>query len=119
MEYGLYLRPATPQRFILEDYLSSMEKVEPYLKENICFAHYGMYKNADEVLKTAKKQLKLWVKVIDENKDNGMDDIIKSLLESDETFSLYYNLDSAMQIREKYFAINSIEGIMKYLEYKN
>jgi glyoxylase-like metal-dependent hydrolase (beta-lactamase superfamily II) len=118
MDNHLYLRPATPHRFILEDYLSSMNKVRPYLKDNICFAHYGMYNNADNVLGAAKNQLQLWVKIINENRIKSMDEIIISLLQNDETFSLYHNLEPAMQARERHFAVNSIEGILKYLEKK-
>jgi glyoxylase-like metal-dependent hydrolase (beta-lactamase superfamily II) len=119
LDSGLYLRPATPHRFILEDYLRSMDKVEPYLKKNICFAHYGLYDNPREVLNTSKAQLKLWVTIINENKDKDMDEIIRSLLENDKTFRLYHDLDAAMQTREKHFAINSIEGILRYLDVKN
>jgi hypothetical protein len=89
------------------------------LKKNICFAHYGLYDNPREVLNTSKAQLKLWVTIINENKDKDMDEIIRSLLENDKTFRLYHDLDAAMQTREKHFAVNSIEGILRYLDVKN
>lgn len=117
MKNGLYLRPATPHRFELEDYLNSMKSVEPYLKPNMCFAHYGIGNDPKRILKTSRKQLQLWMNVIDENIENqNMDQIFKELLENDDIFALYNQLDRKMRKREKHFSINSIQGIMKYLE---
>jgi len=120
---ALYLRPATPHRFIFEDYLRSMELVEPYLKPTICFAHYATAENPKLVLKTARDQLTLWVKIIteykEENEDNSdKNEIIELLLENDNTFKLYHELDAQMQAREFTFSINSIDGILGYLETK-
>jgi glyoxylase-like metal-dependent hydrolase (beta-lactamase superfamily II) len=116
MDNGLYLRPATPHRFKLEDYLNSMDLVEDHLQENICFAHYGIANNPKLVLKTARNQLRLWVKIIKENKDRkDLDEIFRVLLENDENFIGFNNLNPEMKIRERYFSINSIEGILEYL----
>jgi len=114
---GLYLRPATPHRFILEDYLKSMELVESHLKETVCFAHYGSAKNPKLILETAREQLKLWVKIIEEYKDEkNVDKIIKVLLENDEVYAIYNEFEPNMKQRESEFSINSINGIMKYLK---
>ena len=119
MYQGLYLRPATPQRFILDDYLESMKLVERELTDTICFAHYGMANNSRIILDTAKKQLKLWVQVINENRDNfDMEELIEILLDNDKTFALFDDLDPKMQAREKHFSINSIEGMLEYLDSK-
>jgi glyoxylase-like metal-dependent hydrolase (beta-lactamase superfamily II) len=119
MDIDLYLRPATPHRFILKDYLNSMELVEPELQNTICFAHYGSTGNPKKVLMTARDQLKLWVKIIEENLETqNMVKIFNQLLENDEVFGLYNKLDEKMKIREKTFSINSVDGIMKYLKSK-
>jgi glyoxylase-like metal-dependent hydrolase (beta-lactamase superfamily II) len=117
MEEGLYLRPATPHRFVLEDYLTSMEIVEPYLKQKICFAHYNFAEDSKLILKTARDQLKLWVKIIEENKqESDYNNIINILLEKDEVFELFNLLDKEIQNREIEFSKNSIIGILKYIE---
>jgi glyoxylase-like metal-dependent hydrolase (beta-lactamase superfamily II) len=64
MDNGLYLRPATPHRFIFEEYMNSFKLVESELRNTICFAHYGLAKNPKKVLTTARDQLILWVKII-------------------------------------------------------
>ena len=125
MDSGLYLRPATPHRFILEDYLSSMAFAQKYLDKIVCFAHYGQNPNLEQVLSTAKEQLMLWVKIIREYKnevsgkkrDNyNLDAIIDELLRNDKTFSKLLELDEKMQNREMEFSKNSIWGILKYIE---
>ena len=117
LQTGLYLRPATPHRFILEEYLVSMDLVEPLLKDTICFAHYGMANNSKLILKTARRQLQLWVEIIQEQMETQeMDEMLNVLLENDPTFARYHELDRGMQEREWHFSINSIHGIMKYIE---
>ena len=118
-ESGLYLRPATPYRFILDDYLASMNKVEEHLRETICFAHYNSATDPELILGTARNQLKLWVKIIDENKEcHDMEKIIDALLQNDDIFAQYNSFSSDLQEREREFSINSINGILKYLETK-
>ncbi len=121
MKSGLYLRPATPHRFILEDYLASMAKIEKYLdpKTTVCFAHYGTANNSKHVLICARDQLKLWVKIIREHKDKkNTQELIEILLEVDPIFRRYKELDLQMQKREWHFSVNSIMGIIKYIEEK-
>jgi glyoxylase-like metal-dependent hydrolase (beta-lactamase superfamily II) len=118
-ESGLYLRPATPHRFILEDYLMSMDSVAEKLRDTICFAHYGSENKPKQVLNTAREQLQLWLEIIDRNrKNNELVDLVKILLEEDPILSKYQEFDEAMQKREWTFAINSISGILRYLETK-
>jgi glyoxylase-like metal-dependent hydrolase (beta-lactamase superfamily II) len=117
-DQGLYLRPATPQRFILEDYLTSMELVEPYLTDTICFAHYGSIGNSKTVLATARKQLQLWVRTIDEHREmRDMDALMRLLMEKDGSYVLYQSFEPDTQNREREFSINSIKGILEYLEF--
>jgi glyoxylase-like metal-dependent hydrolase (beta-lactamase superfamily II) len=117
VDHGLYLRPATPHRFELEEYLNSMDLVEKYLKNTICFAHYGTTNNPSQILQAARKQLQLWVEIIDKTREaQDMYLIINSLLDNDEVFARFNNLDIYMRAREWNFAVNSISGILKYLE---
>ena len=100
-----------------EDYLNSMNLVKQYLKPSICFAHYGIAGKPMQLLNTAKEQLKLWVQIIEENKDEiKIDKIIKILLEKDKIFKLFRYLDTDMQNRELEFSRDSILGIQNYIK---
>ena len=114
----LYLRPATPHRFVLEDYLTSMDRVENFLGQKICFAHYGSNEDPGDILNTARSQLKLWVRLIDENRDKKIDDIIVILLTEDKIFGRLPKLTPVIQKREIHFVRNSIAGILSYLRSK-
>ncbi len=117
LENELYLRPATPSRFVLEDYLTSMDRVEKFLRKKICFAHYGSEDTGD-ILNTARSQLRLWVRLIDENRDRELDEILVVLLTEDKIFSRLGKLSPVLQKREVHFVRNSISGILEYLRSK-
>ncbi len=114
----LYLRPATPSRFVLEDYLTSMHNLEKYLRPNICFAHYGLRQDPTDILSTARSQLKLWVRIIDENRDKELDEILIILLTEDKIFGRLGKLPPLIQKREIHFVRNSILGMLEYLRSK-
>ena len=119
LENELYLRPATPPRFVLEDYLASMEEVEPHLRKEICFAHYGRSREPERILKAAMDQLKLWVRLVSENRsEKDIDDILVVLLREDELSQRITKIPYMLRKRELRFARNSIEGILRYLESK-
>jgi glyoxylase-like metal-dependent hydrolase (beta-lactamase superfamily II) len=114
---GIYLRPATPHRFIFEEYLKSLDLVEQYLTDKICFAHYGQSGNSTQILRTARNQLQKWVRIIAENGNKtDFDEIIGVLLEQDEIYSKFNDFDKNLKAREHEFSINSIRGILRYLE---
>jgi len=117
MAEGLYLRPATPPRFVLKEYIESMEKVVPHLREKMCFAHYGIYHDAKEVLVSSREQLRTWVEVIDEKRESSdVSKIIDALIEKDELYARFRYLEPSIQKREKNFSEQSIRGIIQYLE---
>jgi len=117
MEDELYLRPATPHRFVLEDYLSSMDLLEKHLRPTICFAHHGSHADPETIIKKARAQLQLWVSIIDEHRANKTPaEIVKVLLREDELLKGIVKLSPTLVRRELHFSENSVCGIIKYLE---
>lgn len=113
---GIYLRPATPPVFVLEDFLNAMDAVDPYVNRRICFAHYGFSEAGKTILKMARQQLQLWVNVIAAYRGGSdMERIIQDLSDSDPVFARKSQLPPPLYEREIYFSVNSIRGILKYL----
>lgn len=116
LDHLIYLRPATPPIFVLEDFLRSMDAVAPYVNRRICFSHYGDCNEGEQVLKMAGQQLRRWVDVIARHKDDpDMDRIIEDLSVKDPVFARKKMLPPPLYKREMYFAVNSVQGILRYL----
>ena len=118
-----YLRPATPPRFIYEVADESLKTLEKLGSKRVCFGHFGFKRDSAEIVKKARKQLKLWIDVVydiackrDFKEEN---EIIfqakKELLERDRIFSKFYLLDDDIKKREDYFIENSLRGILDYV----
>lgn len=113
---SIYLRPATPPKFVLEDYEASMDQVAPYMNRQICFSHHGSYPDGEEILKTAKKQLALWVAVVKNHVNSSdMEAIIEDLTANDPVYARKKQLEPKLLQREIYFSQNSVKGILQYL----
>ena len=119
LERSFYLRPATPPRFVMADFIESMDKIRPYADRKLCFGHYGSYPNGLEILDVAIKQLELWVDVIRSHMDQPDNDVIfRQLVKEDPVFSRISLLPERQYQREVYFVGNSIKGISGYLRGK-
>jgi glyoxylase-like metal-dependent hydrolase (beta-lactamase superfamily II) len=116
---GIYLRPATPPKFKLETSLSSLEKVIEMAPQTICFGHYGHHHDALSMLRLGREQLRLWTEVLKEHHGHGAADsperLMEDLLKRDTYFANYLCLERDIRKREEYFVMNSIRGIMDYL----
>ena len=120
LDNSIYLRPATPPVFVLEDFLQSMDAVAPYMDRQVCFSHYGVCHDGTEIVRIAKQQLLLWVDVISKygdnpNMDQTMDRIIDDLSDKDPVFARKSLLPTELYKREMHFTVNSIKGIFGYL----
>jgi len=120
LDHGFYLRPATPPVFVLDDFLQSMDAVAPYMDRRVCFSHYGSCNNGREVIQAARQQLLLWVDVIRKyldspDQDQVMDRMIDDLSDKDPVFARKALLPKELYKREMHFFINSIKGILQYL----
>lgn len=112
----VYLRPATPPRFIADAFFKSMDEIAPYIHRTLRFAHYGSHSDGPEILRLARKQLQLWIDVIrDHLADPDMEAIIKDLTARDPLYRQLHELPPAIYDRECYFTRNSINGILGYL----
>ncbi len=103
-----YLRPATPPKFVLDTYVSSINKSISLGDFSVCFAHFGLYEDGVSILKDHIKQIKLWcdeVKALmdsypDKEKEFLFKEAKKVLLEKDPLFALYNELDDDIKERE-------------------
>jgi len=111
-----YLRPATPPRFIFEEYRASMDRVGPYVDRALCFGHYGTYPHGAEIFDISGRQLKLWVDVIRRHRASpDIDVIVEALAAADPVFSRITLLSERQYRRERYFIGNTIRGILEYV----
>ncbi|MBC2715782.1 MAG: MBL fold metallo-hydrolase [Desulfobacteraceae bacterium] len=115
LDNSIYLRPATPPVFVLDDFLRSMDAVAPYMDRRVCFSHYGTCTDGVEVMKVARQQLLLWVDVIGRHMDDpDMDQVIDDLSDKDPVFARKALLATELYKREMHFSVNSIKGILQY-----
>lgn len=121
VDSGIYMRPATPPRFILEVALESIERVMALGPRYLIFAHYGLVEPAMEYLEIGHKQLLLWVEgvksVAAQGVDEGMENrLFDWLVEHDPVYRRINQLPSAVFARERYFLKNTMNGMLGYLK---
>jgi glyoxylase-like metal-dependent hydrolase (beta-lactamase superfamily II) len=120
----LYLRPATPPRFFLEQALASIDTLaalepEPRL---VAFAHHGSRPGARAIAGAAREQLLRWVAVARELLRDGEHDLeprfFARLMELDPLYGQgrFDELDEDFQPRERHYLANTLLGIREYLE---
>lgn len=118
--HGIYMRPATPPRFILEVAVNSLQRMIDLQPRYLVIAHYGLVEPADDYLKIGLNQLKLWVKGIAElfDKDGEIqeDKIYLWLQKHDKNYRNQEQLAPDIRARERFFLGNSIRGISEYVE---
>jgi glyoxylase-like metal-dependent hydrolase (beta-lactamase superfamily II) len=117
---AIYLRPATPPRFILEEAVGSVDRLLETEPQKICYAHSGMHPEAKKMLRVYRDQLFLWEEVIRgqmgrSSEENLMEDCIRALLRKDPLFRNFEHMEEGDQKRELYFTENSIRGYVEYL----
>ncbi len=116
---GIYLRPATPPRFILEVALDSLQRMIELQPRYLVIAHYGLVEPAVDYLQIASKQLTLWVKgiaLLNSRKENPSEqEIFDWLQQHDEHYRNQEQLDADIRSRERYFLGNSIRGMSDYV----
>jgi glyoxylase-like metal-dependent hydrolase (beta-lactamase superfamily II) len=120
----LYLRPATPPKFFLEQALESLDEIlalerEPRLT---VFAHYGVQEGAFFYAVSAREQLKLWVdtvsELVAESTANLQQRLFDRLMEIDPLYGQgrFEDLDEDIQQRERSFLKNTLDGILGYIK---
>ena len=116
---GIYMRPATPPKFILEIALDSVQRMIDLQPRYLVIAHYGLVEPAVEYLKIGREQLNLWVKGAAKHIDLETEDFKKKtfdwLMANDLYFQNIDQLDEDIRARERYFLDNSLRGMNEYV----
>lgn len=116
---AIYIRPATPPRFMLGVALDSIDRMMALKPRRMVFAHYGQVDTAMEHLRIARNQLNLWVRGVASigggDEAGRMEAIIAWLLENDEVFANMNLIPPDIAVRERYFLGNTLKGMMEYV----
>lgn len=116
---GIYMRPATPPRFILEVALDALERMIALAPQRMVFAHYGLVDNALRHLRIGRDQLKLWVRgaaaVAGLDPAKRVAAFTAWLLARDAHFARLDQLPADLQQREREFIGNSLRGMSDYV----
>ncbi|MDH3997239.1 MAG: MBL fold metallo-hydrolase [Desulfuromonadales bacterium] len=120
---GIYMRPATPPRFVKQVALDSIDKMLALQPKRMVFAHYGMVEDAVEHLKIAQQQLTLWlqgVKEVSELEPAAQEKAFyRWLLANDRVFANIKQLEPDLFERERIFLNNSLRGMLEYIASTN
>ena len=115
-----YLRIATPPRFIYEVYKNSLQKAAQLTAKYICFGHHGMREDAEQIFLDAQDQLELWMQIIKKHTESVKAfqelSVFEELVQTDPALNIFPKLDDDIQLREKYFCLNSIRGMHEYFK---
>ncbi|GAA3243251.1 MBL fold metallo-hydrolase [Actinocorallia longicatena] len=125
---GLYIpetaeiRPATPPPdFDLETAVASLDRFRELQPTRLLFAHYGPVSDVPLTLDRSEEELRLWVELVSEANDAGLDLDHAVAMVEDRTAGRYksYAPDADPALREKYEVLNStannVAGIMHSL----
>ena len=117
---GIYMRPATPPRFLLDVALDSLDRMIALGPRRMVFGHYGLSDAALEHLLIARHQLLLWVRgvvetaSIEPSQREGQ--LLAWLMENDAIYRSGIQLPSDIRARERYFIGNTLRGMIGYVE---
>lgn len=119
VENGIYLRPATPPKFLLEVARTSIEQMLALKPRRMVFAHYGLVETAMDHLAIARDQLDLWVDGVRRLQGTADDDFeaafFRWLLDHDPSFRTFEQLPADIRQRERQFLGNSLRGMQEYV----
>ncbi|MCP4606621.1 MAG: MBL fold metallo-hydrolase [Proteobacteria bacterium] len=119
-----YLRPATPPKFILDEALSSLDRLLALDPEPrwVAFAHYGLTGDAYSWCRRARKQLVVWTETVREltaeSSDNLEKRLFARLMEIDPLYGRgrFDELPDDIATRERSFLANTLSGMLGYIE---
>ncbi|MEA3465996.1 MAG: MBL fold metallo-hydrolase [Thermodesulfobacteriota bacterium] len=118
--HGIYMRPATPPRFILNVAIESIDRMIALQPRYMVIGHHGLVEPAIDYLNIGRKQLNLWVQAIAVTANSANDAreqaIFDWLITHDEIFKNIDQLDADIYARERYFMGNSLRGMIGYFD---
>ncbi|HZV82606.1 MAG TPA: MBL fold metallo-hydrolase [Geobacteraceae bacterium] len=110
---AIFIRPATPPRFILEVALDSIDRMIALRPRRLVFAHYGVVESAVEHLTIAREQLLLWVRSVAVDREEKL---VARLTETDPYYRNVTLLPEDIGARERYFLGNTLKGMAEYVD---
>jgi len=119
IDTGIYMRPATPPRFILQTALDSVERMLALAPRRMVFAHYGLVEDALTHLRIGRDQLQLWVEGVAQL--DGLPEAEREaaffdwLLEHDPVYHNIDRLPDDIRVRERIFLGNTLRGMSDYV----
>jgi glyoxylase-like metal-dependent hydrolase (beta-lactamase superfamily II) len=117
---GIYMRPATPPRFILEVALGSLGQMLALRPRRMVFGHYGLVNNAMEHLRIGRNQLLLWVRgvaaTVGVEESRREEVFFEWLLARDENYRNINQLEPDIYARERIFLGNTLRGMSEYVD---
>jgi len=127
----LFMRPATPPRFFLEEALASLDRLlalQPAPRA-LLFAHYGALDGPQEILKLGRTQLQQWVQVVREELGPQpsaaklaaappvlISHVHERLQREDQLYANFERLAPDVRQRELHYLGQTLEGIVGYLQ---
>lgn len=116
---GIYMRPATPPRFILEIAVDSLDRMIALAPRSLIIAHHGLVEPALDYLEIARTQLPLWVRGVIETANvpaEGQEAALFDwLLDHDPWFARFGQLPADIRARERHFFGNTLRGMQDYV----
>lgn len=116
---GIYMRPATPPRFILDVALDSINKMIALKPEYLVIAHHGLVKPALDYLKIGREQFTLWVKgvaaTLSVEESRRPQAFFDWLMKNDSQFQNIDQLEADVRTREEVFIGNTHRGMLEYV----
>ena len=115
------MRPATPPRFFLDVALGSLDRLIAQGLPKIAYSHFGLFADAQTLLKSHRRQLLLWKRIIGQTLvHTELDDLphacLQRLLGEDSRLAAYAAMTKQERSREEGFLRNSIQGFIGYLQ---
>ncbi len=119
-EDPLYLRPATPPRFIYEISMGSLNSLLATPHDILCYGHFGATRNTPHLLETHRLQLERWREIISSVMETAPEDDVfqaafQRLLAEDPLLQAFHGLSPDVRQREEGFIMNSVRGFVGYL----
>ena len=103
--------PATPPPFKRDLYLKSFQKVRDLNPKTLALTHFGVHSSAQQLLDRLEEQLKLWLKVVEE-------EVLQGVKEADAAYRRISEVDHNAARAEEYIkalAKLSVKGMIQDL----
>jgi glyoxylase-like metal-dependent hydrolase (beta-lactamase superfamily II) len=114
-----YIRPASPQKFYLDAYIKSIDRLLWLEDQPIRYAHFGGAQSSHRLLSKLRRQTLRWEKIIRTEIKRGNRNLVErsmqALLACDPCLRAFNEMDRFTKEREKGFIQNSVRGFAKFL----